>query len=224
MIRVKAKKFTHKSVKAVSESVSSEVSAEVSLKHSSISLEKIGTVKKGNMLKKKADDLPEMLKHEEAVKTLDQPKRRSRLFRVVRWVVGLSIVFVMGSAVAAYGFAWRSTVAMQIYRLLPFPAAMVEMRIVTLYQYYSYLDASEHYNQSEEGRNALFAFKPGELEHITLERLTDNALTLFALAKAKVVVTNEQLDAVIQQMSSVSSKEELENRPCGYGDGIWRSL
>jgi parvulin-like peptidyl-prolyl isomerase len=212
VIRIKGKKSGQKSSKAKLNSTSPESVSVAPADDEVQADQKTEPEKKPRASKKQMDDLPELLKHGEAVKSFDQPKRRRRWLRVVLGVLGIGIIAIVGCAVAAYGFGWRGSIAMEVYRVLPFPAAVVDTKIVTLYQYYDYLDASAHYNQSEEGRNALFAFEEGELEHITLDRLIDHALTSLVLTEAGVTVSDAQLNEVIQQMEAESDEEEIEKR------------
>ncbi len=122
------------------------------------------------------------------------PPTRRRL----AWVLGgTALALLLAFGIGLYHYNWNGGVAKIVTTVLPYPAAIVEGRIIRYSDYQNDLSVLEHFYEAERGRAVAGSVFPSEAELKTrvLDRLIKDQLA-FALAdRYHLVVTSEDVRA-----------------------------
>ncbi|MEK7546328.1 MAG: peptidylprolyl isomerase [Patescibacteria group bacterium] len=128
------------------------------------------------------------------------------------WIAGgvfLAIVAVFGFGLYRYG--WKGGVTQVVTQVLPYPAAIVEGRIIRYSEYREDLAVLERFYEAERGRAAAGSVFPTqeELKKRVLDRLIKDELAYALAERYGAVVSSDDVketyDATILEQSSIET-------------------
>lgn len=111
------------------------------------------------------------------------------------------IVLLAGFGFGLYRYHWHGGVTRLITTILPYPAALVEGRLILYADYQNDLTTLQHFYDAERPRAAPGSIFPSEAELQTrvLDRLIKDRLALAAAARYGIVVTSSQVRDAYRQ-------------------------
>lgn len=115
---------------------------------------------------------------------------------IVGALVALVVVFIGVMAVGIYGYNWEDQFTSRVSKVVPFPAAMVNGRVIFYHTYLEQLAIVEKYQvefkktdfKSDEGKKIL-----AQTRKDTMSRLIEDTLVSAEAAKLKVTVSSKDL-------------------------------
>jgi len=125
-------------------------------------------------------------------------------------VLAVVVLFIGVMSVGVYAFNWEDQFTNQVTKVLPFPAAIVNGRVVFYHTYLEQLSIIEKYQaefkktdfKSDEGKKIL-----AQSRKDTMERLVEDTLVSAEAARLKVTVSNKELTDSFNQLVTSNGGE-----------------
>lgn len=159
-------------------------------------------------LKKSLKGVTEKIKPVKTVKS-EKPDKKSLVLKlknpklVVAVLAGVLVLFLTTMGVGIYAFSWDDTFTRGVTRVVPFPAAVVNSRIVFYHTYLEQLAIVEKYQiefkktdfSTEEGKKV-----QTEMRKDTMDRLVEDTLVSAEASRLKIVVSEKELTDSYNQL------------------------
>lgn len=125
-------------------------------------------------------------------------------------LLGLLLLFVVTMGVGIYGFNWEDRFTNGVTGVLPYPAAIVNGRVITYHQYLEQLSIVKEYQinfkqvdfKSEEGKALL-----SDIRKDTMDRLVEDGIVASQAVKLKVTVSDKELNEQFDQLVTSNGGE-----------------
>lgn len=119
----------------------------------------------------------------------------------IAWIAGgVVLAFLVAFGIGLYRYGWRGGVTEIVTKVLPYPAAIVEGRVIRYSDYQEDLAVLERFYEAERGRAAPGSAFPSqeELKRRVLDRLIKDQLAYALADRYGVVVTSEDVKKVYE--------------------------
>lgn len=154
---------------------------------------------------------------------------------IIGVLVGVVVLFIGIMGVGVYAFNWEDSFTNRVTKVLPYPAAVVNGRVVFYHQYLEQLSIVEKYQvefkkvdfKSEDGKTVLT-----QIRKDTMDRLIEDSIVSSQAVKLKVTVSNKELTDSFNQLvksnggdTSFASvlKQYYGLTPAEFKDEIYKS-
>jgi parvulin-like peptidyl-prolyl isomerase len=141
-------------------------------------------------------------------------------------LVGFLIILFLSLVVfgvGIYRLGWSGKAVQKITKILPYPAAFVNWRVISFYDYQDdIITLQKFFAQQEFGGDTGSAPTDSELKESVMDRLIKNEVARQIAEKYKIIVTDADLEAEIDSIIAQSeSREKVEETLMSqYGWGI----
>jgi len=132
--------------------------------------------------------------------------------RRTAWYIGGAVFVVLAAfGVGLYRYGWNGGVSQVVTKVLPYPAAIVEGRIIRYSEYQEDLAVLERFYEAERGRAVPGSAFPTheELKHRVLDRLIKDELAYAVAERYGVVVSSDDVkdtyEVTILEQSSLGT-------------------
>lgn len=165
-----------------------------------------------NIQKKNMENLKEP---EVGVEMPKAPRRNMRRIKLVvaGWVVAVLVLFVAVFAVGIYRLKWSGPVVEKIEAVLPYPAAMIDWRILSLKEYNDRFTAYKRaitYNQSFDFNDPSNSTVVSQQKQALLDRMIDLKLESALAAKKKLQVSAADIDREMTNLYAQTGNSQDE--------------
>lgn len=134
---------------------------------------------------------------------------------VIGALVGVVVIFLTVMGVGIYAFSWEDNFTKGVTGVIPYPAAVVNGRVIYYHTYLEQLSIVEKYQKefkkvdfdSDEGKKVL-----DEVRRDTMDRLVEDSIVNAEAARLKVTVTEKELtDSFNQLVKSNGGESSFSN-------------
>jgi hypothetical protein len=130
---------------------------------------------------------------------------------VVVLLVGAALVFVGVMAVGVYGYNWEDQFTNKVTRIVPYPAALVNGRVIFYHSYLEQLEIVKKYQvefkktdfKTDEGKKIL-----AQTRKDTMDRLVEETILNTEAVRLKVTVNEKDLNDSFSQLITSNGGEE----------------
>ena len=165
-------------------------------------------------LKKSLEGVKNKFKKSEKPEKTDKKKGGFKLANpklLIGLLVGIVVIFVGVMAVGVYVYSWEDQFTSKVTKVIPFPAAVVNSRVVLYGSYLDQLAIVEKYQvefkktdfKSDEGKTIL-----AQTRKETMQRLIEDNIVAAEASRLKVVVTEKELTDSFNQLVTSNGGEE----------------
>lgn len=152
-------------------------------------------------------------------KSVKVGKKRVGL-KMLTWIVVLVlaalILFLVVLGVGIYRYDWDNQTTKWVSRVIPYPAALVDYRLVSLHDYRKELDSTKHYQgklqgidfNAEEGKVQLERLEKDILEQMINNEIVEKETKDFDLSVSKVEI-NDEYSKIVKANGGEEKVEEI---------------
>lgn len=144
--------------------------------------------------------------------------------RITFWFFIFFIFLIFGFGWGLYQYQWPGEIIKTTVRIIPYPAVIVNNKILTYYKFQKEMDSLTRFYQEQAQSDKRIAIPPrSEIKRQVIEMMIKNELMRQLAKKYRVAVTAAELDGQIQEMikiigiSSLSDLEKMLNKLYGWG-------
>lgn len=119
------------------------------------------------------------------------------------WIAAIAVLALAIFAVGIYRLKWQGPVIQKIEAVVPYPAAMVNGRILSIYEFNSRFDAYKKaitYNQAFDFNDPTNAPIVSQQRAALLDRMIDLKFEAILAAKTKISVTDAEIETEMQNL------------------------
>jgi len=150
------------------------------------------------------------------LKKSEKSEKKTRVLKlnnpklIVGVLVGVVVLFLGVMAVGIYGFNWENQFTKSVTKVIPFPAAMVNGRVIFYSSYLEQLSIVEKYQvefkktdfKSDEGKKIL-----AQTRQDTMDRMIEDSVVNAEASKLKVTVSTKELTDSFNQLVTSNGGE-----------------
>ncbi|MBU1178692.1 peptidylprolyl isomerase [Patescibacteria group bacterium] len=126
---------------------------------------------------------------------VEKPKSKKKIVIGVGVVVGLAIIFIAANGLGLYKTEWRNGFSSTVANYIPYPAATVDKKIITIETYEDNLKAVDFFYQSQIGQSEQYNYDEKDIKKETLNILVENKIVEQLAKQYGAIVTAEEVQA-----------------------------
>lgn len=128
-----------------------------------------------------------------------------KILSIIAILLGTALVALIVFGVGVYGFSWRGAFARSVLRILPYPAAVANARIIAMNDFYEDQETIRYfYSQSQNPGQPDTA----DVDASLLNRLVFDSVLSFLAEKNKVTVSGADIEARLKEISDAQTGNE----------------
>ncbi len=147
-------------------------------------------------------------------KTIKVGKKRIGL-KLFVWIISLIVItvilFLVVLGVGIYRYDWNNKTTEWVSKIVPYPAAFVDYKLVTFHEYRKEIDSTKHYQSKLQGINFESEDAKSQLEQLEkdiLEQLVNNVIIEKKANDFDISISKEEVTAEYDKIVEANGGEE----------------
>ncbi len=160
---------------------------------------------------KKREGKPLLLKSSEPKKITPPPPpptKKKKVFLILIIVVFFVLLALVVFGVGLYRYNWSNSYVDKVTRVLPYPAAVIDYKILRYDNYQEDYNTLRYYFNNQAQNNSLFETpEPDQIKEIVLEKMINDEIIRRLAEKNGITVTEEEVDEELIKIKDYGTDE-----------------